>query len=235
MSGLQTIINKSSSITIDRRKVVGIQFTSNQIARTSLTPTREPWRFTITMPASLPWWNNRDLVEYLDNIDRYSPQVINFSDSCLSWIFRYQGVMTSGMINGLTVSAFAGNQLTLSGLTAAGVTNGTVMFLPGDLIQIGANPHPFTSVNTVIATSSNTITFQVSRPNFLSNGASIGAGITVGPACNFNVFCPNMPVYSLVPGAHFYYNGISGSGTINKARIEFSSPFELYEFTGNAL
>lgn len=232
MSGLQTIINKASAITIDRRKVVGVQFTSNQIPRTSLTPTRVPWRFTIEMPASLPWWNNRNLVEYLDNIDRFSPQVINFSDSCLSWMFRYQGAMTSGMISGLTVSAFAGNQLTLSGLTAAGVTNGTIMFLANDLIQIGTNTYPFTVVNTVTATSSNTITFQVSRPNFLTS--FIGNGITVGPACNFNVFCPNMPVYSLVPGAYYFYDGISGSGTINKARIEFSSPFELYEFVGAA-
>ena len=224
MAGLQDIINQASSITIDRRKVVGIQFTSNQIPRTSLTPTRVPWRFTIEMPASLPWWNNRNLV------DRYSPQVINFSDSCISWMFRYQGAMTSGMISGLTVSSFAGNQLTLSGLTAAGVTNGTIMFLANDLIQIGANPYPFTAVTTVTATGANTITFQVSRPNFLTSGAYSGASITVGPSCNFNVFCPNMPVYRLLPGAYYQ----TGSTVINKARIEFSSPFELYEFVGAA-
>jgi hypothetical protein len=147
-------------------------------------------------------------------------------------MFRYQGAMTSGMISGLTVSAFAGNQLTLSGLTAAGVTSGTIMFLANDLIQIGTNTYPFTVVNTVTATASDTITFQVSRPNFLTSFA--GNSITVGPACNFNVFCPNMPVYSLVPGAFVYYNGISGSGVLNKARIEFSSPFELYEFVGAA-
>jgi hypothetical protein len=232
MAGLQTIINASSGITINRRKVVGVQITSNQIPRTSLTPTRVPWRFTIDMPASLPWWNNRALVEFLDNIDRYSPQVVNFSDTCLSWLFRYQGAMTSGMISGLTVSAFAGNQMTLSGLTAAGVTNGTVMFLANDLIQIGTNPYPFTAVNTVTATSSNTITFEVNRPNFLTSFS--GQGITVGPACNFNVFCPNMPTYKLLPGAYYKYDGPSGSGTINNARIEFTDAFELYEFTGQA-
>jgi hypothetical protein len=143
-------------------------------------------------------------------------------------MFRYQGAMTSGMISGLTVSAFAGNQLTLSGLTAAGVTSGTIMFLANDLIQIGTNTYPFTVVSTVTATASNTITFQVSRPNFLTS--VIGNSITVGPACNFNVFCPNMPVYSLVPGAYYQ----TGSTVINKARIEFSSPFELYEFVGAA-
>ena len=234
MAGLQDIINQASSIIIDRRKVVGIQFTSNQIPRTSLTPTRVPWRFTVEMPASLPWWNNRNLVEYLDNIDRYSPQQINFSDSCISWMFRYQGAMTSGMISGLTVSSFAGNQLTLSGLTAAGVTNGTIMFLANDLIQIGANPYPFTAVTTVTSAGANTITFEVSRPNFLTSGAYSGAGITVGPSCNFNVFCPNMPTYRLLPGAYYKYSGPSGTGTINNARIEFTTPFELYEFVGAA-
>jgi hypothetical protein len=136
------------------------------------------------------------------------------------------------MISGLTVSAFAGNQMTLSGLTAAGVTNGTVMFLANDLIQIGTNPYPFTAVNTVTATSSNTITFEVNRPNFLTSFS--GQGITVGPACNFNVFCPNMPTYKLLPGAYYKYDGPSGSGTINNARIEFTDAFELYEFTGQA-
>ena len=228
MAGLQDIINQASTIQINRRKVVGIQITRNEIPRTSLTPTRNPWRFTIEMPPVLSWYDSRNLVEYLDNLDRYSPQTINFSNSCISWIFRYQGNMTTSMISGLTISDITGTNMTLSNLLGSGVTSGRLMFKPGDLIQIGNNPYPFTSVNTVTATGANTITFQTSRPMDFVTYA--GNGINVGVNCNFNVFCPNMPTYKLIPGNPYYSNGT----LINNARIEFSDAFELYEWVGGA-
>jgi hypothetical protein len=229
MAALQDIINRAGAISIDRRKVVGIQITRNEIPRTSLTPTRNPWRFTIEMPPVLSWWDNRGLVEALDQLDRYSPQIVNFSNTCIQWIFRYQGAMTQNQVNGLTVQSFSGTQLTLSGLNTAGITNGTIMFLANDLIQIGNNPYPFTVTSTsVVATGSNTITMTMNRPNFITSVN--GASITVGPNCNFNLFCPNMPTYKLIPGNQF-----SVSGTlINNARIEFSDVFTLYEFVGAA-
>jgi hypothetical protein len=231
MAGLQDIINQASTIQINRRKLVGVQITRNEIPRTSLTPTRNPWRFTVEMPPVLSWWENRGLLQYLDNLDRYSPQTLNFSDSCVAWIFRYQGVCSLGQINALTVSSISGTNLTLAGFTGSGITPGAVVFQPGDLIQIGANPYPFTSVNQVLAPSGNTVTFQTSRPmDFLSSGAYSGAGITVGPSCNFNVFCPNMPTYKLIPGNELTVNGT----LINNARIEFSDVFELYEWVGGA-
>lgn len=231
MAGLQDIINKASGIGINRRKVVGIQITRNEIPRTSLTPTRNPWRFTIEMPPVLSWWNNRSLVEYLDNIDTYSPQLVNFSNSCISWIFRYQGALTNAQINTLRVSSIAGTNLTITNVNTAGIPIGRILFEPNDLIQIGNNPYPFTSVNQVVATGSNTITFQTSRPmDFLSSGAYGNQPISVGANCTFNVFCPNMPTYKLVPGNYY----APGGTTINNARIEFSDPFELYEWVGGA-
>lgn len=231
MAGLQDIINKASGIGINRRKVVGIQITRNEIPRTSLTPTRNPWRFTIEMPPVLSWWNNRSLVEYLDNIDTYSPQLVNFSNSCISWIFRYQGALTNAQINALRVSSIAGTNLTLTNLNTAGIPIGRVLFEPNDLIQIGTNPYPFTSVNQVVATGSNTVTFQTSRPmDFLSVGAYSNQAISVGANCTFNMFCPNMPTYKLVPGNYYAVNGTK----VNNARIEFSDPFELYEWVGGA-
>jgi hypothetical protein len=57
MAGLQTIIDKANGLTIDRRKVVGVQITRNEIPRTSLTPTKQPWRFVVTVPNSLRYYN----------------------------------------------------------------------------------------------------------------------------------------------------------------------------------
>jgi hypothetical protein len=230
-AGLQTIIDKASALTIDRRKVVGIQVTRNEIPRTSLTPTKQPWRFTVTMPSSLRYYNNRNLLEALDTIDRYTPQNITFSNNaCLSWIFRYQGAMTSGQINNITVKVtggFIGNQLILENLPS--VSSTTVLFEPNDLIQIGSYTYPFTSTTQVLRGSGSSVTVTTNRPNIIS-GAVGGANITVGNGCTFNMFCPNMPTYKLIPGGYIQSNGT----TLNNALIEFNDDFELYEWVGTA-
>ena len=227
-TGLQNIVDKANALTIDRRKVVGVQITRNEIPRTSLTPTKQPWRFTLTMPNSLRYYNSRDILETLDTIDRYTPQTITFSNnSCLSWIFRYQGAMSGAQISGITVQSFVGNQLILTGLPTVAST--TVLFEPNDLIQIGNYTYPFTSVSQVLRGSSATVTVTTNRPNIITPSV-VGAGITVGNGCTFYMFCPNMPTYKLIPGG--YVN--SGSTTLNNALIEFSDDFELYEWVGQA-
>jgi hypothetical protein len=228
MAGLQTIIDKASSLTIDRRKVVGVQITRNEIPRTSLTPTKQPWRFVIDMPASLRYYNNRDLLEELDRLDRYQPQLVTFGDNpCINWIFRYQGTMNTTQINNIRVADFTGNQLELTGLPVVPSTR--VLFEPNDLIQIGNNPYPFTSTTRVVRGTGTSVIVTTNRPNIIT-GSVINSGITVGSACTFNVFCPNMPTYKLIPGGYVSANGV----TVNNALIEFSDEFTLYEWVGTA-
>jgi hypothetical protein len=228
MAGLQTIINKASSLGIDRRKVVGVQITRNEIPRTSLTPTTQPWRFTLNMPASLRYYNNRDLLEALDTLDRYTPEYVTFSDNaCLSWIFRYQGSMAQTMINNITVTSFTGNQLVLGNLPVLPSTR--VLFEPNDLIQIGNYKFPFTSTTQVLRGSNSTVTVTTNRPNIIT-GSVVGNNITVGNDCEFYMFCPNMPTYKLIPGGYVNGNGT----TLNNALIEFSDDFTLYEWVGAA-
>lgn len=228
MAGLQTIINNASGLTIDRRKVVGIQITRNEIPRTSLTPTRQPWRFTLTMPSSLRYYNNRNLLEELDRIDRYQPQTVTFGDNpCLSWIFRYQGSLNASQIANLRVVSYIGNQLVLSGLPAISSTR--VIFEPNDLIQIGAYIYPFTSTTQILRGTGSTVTVTTSRPNIISSSV-VNSGLTVGNSCQFRMFCPNMPTYKLIPGGYVR----NSTTTVNNALIEFSDDFELYEWVGTA-
>jgi len=229
MAGLQTIINKASSLLIDRRKVVGLQITRNEIPRVTLTPTKQPWKMELEMPSSLKYYNNRDLLEALDTMDRVSPEIVTFSNNpCLNWIFRYQGTLSTtstGLLIGSSVQSFNGNQLILN---VPVVPGNRVIFEPNDLIQLGNYPYPFTSTTRVLG-GSGTVTVTTNRPNILSYNV-VGLSVTVGNACKFNVFCPNMPTYKLIPGG---YTNINGS-TINNALIEFNDSFQLYEYVGTA-
>lgn len=232
MAGLQTILNYSNGLNIDRRKVVGIQYTRNEIPRVSQTPTKNPWKFTLDMPNRFKYYEARDLMEALDKLDRITPEVITFSNlPQLSWIFKYQGAMTSGQLATITVTSFVGDQLTLnvSGITAASTA---VIFKPNDLIQIGStgvHPYPFTSTTQVLRGSGSTVVVTTNRPNILT-GSLTGLGVIVGNTCQFRMFCPNMPTYKLVVGGR----AMSGSTVVNNALLEFSDSFTLYEFVGTS-
>ena len=232
MAGLQTIIDKCNGLNINRRNVVGIQFTRNEIPRTSFTPTKNPWRFTLDMPDSVRYSEGRALMEELDRLDRYLPEVITFSNnSKFAWMFAYQGALNSTQINSITVSSFIGNQLVLD-VSAISASSGTVLFKPNDLIQIGATnsyPYPFTSETQVLRGSGSTVTVTTHRPNILS-GTLTGLGIKVGNDCQFNMFCQNMPTYKLVVGG---FTGSTSTPT-NNALLQFSDSFELYEYVGAA-
>jgi hypothetical protein len=228
MAGLQTIINNCNGMVINRRKVVGLQITRNEIPRVTVTPTRQPWKFTLTMPSSLKYYEHRDLLEALDTMDRVSPEIVTFSNNaCLSWIFRYQGQLNSSQIAGMSVQSFNGNQLVLQNLPP--VPSTVVIFEPNDLIQLGNYPYPFTSTTRILRGSGSTVTVTTNRPNILSFNV-VGLGLTVGNSCKFNVFCPNMPTYKLIPGGYAQSNGT----TINNALLEFTDDFELYEYVGTA-
>jgi hypothetical protein len=228
MAGLQTIINKCGGLTINRRKVVGLQVTRNEIPRVTVTPTTQPWKMTLEMPSSLLYYNNRDLLEALDTMDRVQPEVVSFSDNaCISWIFKYQGELSAGQINSLRVQSFVGNQLILTGLPV--VPSNRIIFKPNDLIQIGNNPYPFTSTTTVTRGVAGTVTVTTNRPNIITSSV-VNNALTVGSDCEFNMFCPNMPTYKLIPGGYVRAN----NATVNNALIEFSDSFELYEYVATA-
>jgi hypothetical protein len=227
-TGLQSILNAANGITINRRKIVGIQFTRNEIPRTSLTPTYNPWRMDVELPNSFRYYDARSLLEQIDTLDRITPQVVSFGDNAkLSWIFAYQGSMSQTMINNITVQSFVGNLLTLTNLPVVSSTR--VLFEPNDIIQIGNYPYPFTSTTQITRGTGSTVTVTTNRPNILT-GVVAGSNIIVGNSASWNMFCPNMPVYKLTLGGAVVQNGI----VYNNALIQWSDKFSLYEYVGFA-
>ena len=229
MAAIQTIIDNCNGMTINRRKVVGQQITRNQIPRVSTTPTKNPWTMELDMPTSFQYNNARALMESVDTLDRTGYEDVTFSNNaCLNWIYRYQGTLPLTQLNALTVSSFVGDQLTLTGLP--GVNANRVIFEPNDLIQIAGFPYPFTSTTRIIRGTGSTITVTTHRPNIIS-GSILGLNILVGNNCIFRLFCPNMPVYKLIVGGA----QVAAGGTIiGNALIEWSDPFQLYEYVGTS-
>jgi hypothetical protein len=224
---LQTIFELGKSMTINRRKMVGIQYSRSQIPKVALTPTKNPWKFDIDV-AGRPWIDMRATIEALDLLDRYNSEVITLgSNPNFAWLYRYQGEMSDTQINTITVSSFTGNQLVLQNLPV--MTSDQVLFKSGDMIQIYGSPHPFTSTTTILRGTGTTVTVTTHRPNIITSAVT-GRAIKVGKDCQIRVFCPNMPTYRLTPGAQ----RMSGSTITNNAIVEWEEPFNLYESVGEA-
>jgi hypothetical protein len=237
MSGLQTIIDKASSIQFDRRKLLGVQYTRSEVAKVSETPTRNPWRINVSIQAAMPYNDYRDLIERLDYLDRRFPETVTFSNNPnTKWLCRYLGAMSSAQINAVTVNGFGGNQLILQNLPTINVNfpSTTILFKAGDFIQIAGYPYPFTVVENVQRGNGSTVTLTTHRPNIIKDNIQ-GLSILVGNNVTFKMFCPNMPTYKLVPGATSYGTLPDGTyGITNNAYIEWSGDFQLFEWTGDA-
>lgn len=217
---IQKIINVCETLNIDRRRVVGVQYTRSEVAKVSATPTRNPWKFRLNVAAGLEYSKNRSLIEDIDALDRQYTEVVSFSGvPGHSFIFAYQGELTPTQLADLRVQSFTGKTLVLTGLPA--ISAGAYVFRKGDILQITGYPHPFTVVNDVQRGVAGTISVTTHRPNFIA-ASVVNASIVVGNAVQFKVFCPNMPTYTLVSG---------GSNAI----IQWTSEFELYEYTGDVV
>lgn len=216
---LQAIIDIAETVTINRKRVVGIQYTRNQIAKVSTTPTRRPWQMTVKVSAAIPYEEARDLVEAIDLADRVTPHTISFGNKeAMRYLYAYRGEMTEFEIASLQIAQFLESNLILARLPDRMAASG-YLFKAGDLLQVRGYPYPFTVTEDVLRGSNTTVTVPVHRGNFISDSV-IGAGIVVGPDVEFLMIVTNLPTYAIVPGARGAY-------------IQFTNDFELYEFTGD--
>ena len=225
---LQTIINISNSIKVDRRKVIGIQTTRSQLMRIGETPTYNPWRFTIAVPDGV-YADSRTLVETLDNMDRAISEVVSFGAiASMNWLYMYQGAYTIAQLASVTVSTFVGNQLVLNIATLTPRVVGTPIFKKGDIISIVGYPYPFSFTSDILTPVSavNTVTCVMHRARVIPPAVNLaGTALEVGPNAKFRLLCINMPTYILTPGAL----RMSGSTVTNNAILSFDGEFELVE------
>ena len=215
---LQTIINVAETFEFNRRKVVGQQITRSEVIKTGETPTRNPWRFTVSVSKVYQYAEARPVIESIDYYDRLFPQNITFQSQ--PWLFAYQGDLNQGQRDSIRVTSFSGNQLVLNVSAISGNASNFVV-KSGDLIQIGSYAFPFTAVSDVIRGAGSTVTVTTHRPNFITASVANSA-VTFGNSCQFRMIATSMPLYRLSPGGA-------------NALVNFSGDFELHEFTGDTL
>ena len=216
-------------MSINRRRVVGIQYARNEIPRVSETPTFNPWKLQVSVPASLKYNEARAILEDLDRMDKTIPEVITFSNNGhLNWLLAYQGDANSLQRAAVVVQSFIGNELVLN-VSGVGIAQDKYVLKKGDFIQIQGQPYPFTSTTDVQRGVGSTVVVTTHRPNIITDAVS-GYGLNWGNQVQFKMFCPNMPTYTLNPGGYHMVNGV----VVNNALVTFDSDFNLYEFVGDA-
>jgi hypothetical protein len=203
---------------------MGIQYTRSEIPKINETVTRNPWKFTLTVPAMLNYSEYRSLLEDIDRLDRSTPEVISFGTSTqaaagLGFVFKYQGDMTPSQVSGVTIQSWSGNQMTLTNLPTMAST--AYLFKKGDFIQAQGYPYPVTTQYDVLRGSGSTVTLTTHRPAFGTlSTVTQNRHVLVGNDVSFNMFCNNMPTYKLNAGG-------------SSALVTWGGAFTLYEFTGD--
>lgn len=210
----QTIVNIQQSMTVNNRRTVGQQVTRAGYITTAQYLTAVPWVFTIVPHKFLYYPQVRDVIQSIDNADRQNPQTITFSAENLSWFTEYQGALTSGQVNGLTLAAVppANSQvITVGNLPTVGST--TPILLAGDFIQIGSYPYKIAA--NVLRGSGTTVSVTLNRP--VIGTPSVGTLTAVGANVSFSVVAESCPTYTLNPMTH-------------GAFVEWDGPFVFREY-----
>lgn len=203
MSDFQWIIDNAESISIDRNPVVGQTITRNQTVR-AVSRGAGIWKFTVKLPDGIPWTNIRGNISQMEALGRTTVASINIGSSGQSWLSQYQG--NSANITGF-VAIIATGSATIT-LTSSPTTTSGYKFKAGDFIQLGSSGHIYT-VAADVPYNSNTVTLH--RP--VIDATSTGVALKVGPNCNWNVICTQIPQWTL-----FARNQVAWSG-----------PFVFYE------
>ena len=217
MAGLQSVIDNTTFLTINKRKSAGSTVSRSGHIKTSVQQ-GTVYRFTVGAPQGLTYTENKVLLQELDNLDVTVEQQISFgnTNSALTYITEYQGGITNPNLSSITTIGSQGANLYVD---CSAITAGSGnMFVTGDFIQPQGNTmtyrYPYQVTANVTYQSGANVTIPVNRPVLSQSGVSLASGnIRIGRNCNWTMICVNMPTYSVVP-----HN-----------LLEFSNDFELVE------
>jgi hypothetical protein len=207
---LQTIINNSTFITFDQKKVAGQSMSRSGRLLTAELASVVPFKFTVGMHEGLKYSTNRDLISSLDQLDITEETTINIgsSNSGMAYITNALGDAFTGT---LTATSATGSTLVVNTSSASGSGN---LFKKGDLISLGSSYRYPYFVTADVAWSGSSVSVPLHRPFIAQSGYTVsGKAILIGKDVTWNVKMVNKPTYSVVP----------------HDRVVFNTDFELVE------
>jgi len=204
---LQTIIDKSQTIEIDRRRVVGQTISRSQRIKTAERASAQPWKFVVTPPAYLKWSSSREMIEVIDGKDRVEEYTIKLSNTTnMNYITSYQGQLNKADIDSMAIHAVGTDTFTLRTLPA--VSSGTVIFAKGDYIQPANSRYPYTVAETCTRGVNTTTSVLLHRNVITSEGITLtGQNLVYGNTCTWRVIVSDLPTYQLTPMQLVQYTG----------------------------
>lgn len=201
---LQTIIDNAVSIEFNRRKLAGQSVSRSGQIKIASVANNVPWQMTVEPRPGMRYADYRDLTEEIDRLDRIFIEVVDIGNTNpgLAYITNYQGQCNTAQINQITVSSGNALTLTLNVSSVTGTTSSTIMFEPGDFVQLSGNyKYPYTVTSTVLRGSGTTIAVPINRPFIDQAGyTEAGAGILVGKNVTWQMVMTKKPSYRVVPG-----------------------------------
>jgi hypothetical protein len=210
---LQTIFDIQQSMTVNNRRTVGQQVSRSGQVRVAQYLTSVPWVFTVTPHNYLYYPQVRNVIQAIDNKDRQLPESISFASTNLSWFVAYQGDLTTGQVNALTLaSSPSANATTISVGNLPSVSSSAYVFKAGDFLQLGLYPYKVTE--NVLRGSGSTVSVTLHRP--VISTPSVGTLTAVGTACTFYMLAETCPTYTLNP-------------MTNGAFVQWDAPFVFRE------
>lgn len=208
---LQTIINKAQTIEFDRGRIITATISRSQRIKTAERDATQPWRWTVTPPASLAWDQNRGLVELIDYADRDTEYTLQLGQVVKQeYLVKYQGELSSGQLNSITINTFTNQTLVLDNLPAiaGAITSATIVLKTGDYVQPNNSRYPYTVISDVLRGTGSTVTATVHRNLITSEGINpAGQTVKFGKDVSWRMLVLQKPTYSAQPYNRLQFNG----------------------------
>jgi len=190
----QPVFDNASDMQISNRRFVSQTQTRSGVVR-SVAQNNSIWRFTVTLADGQPWENWRTYISGYEQLNRYTSDTINLSQSGFAWMFPYQG--SESNIANLRVSVINGELRVQSGVT---ITSG-YLFLVGDIIQlVGGRVYEVTQPVLWSDTSISTHRAPVDE--------TVGTYDTnIGALAEWDVVCTSMPKWRFMDHKRVAWDG----------------------------
>jgi hypothetical protein len=210
--GLQKIVDTSTRINFDRRRVVGQSISRSQRIKTAERASAQPWKLTISPAPIFDYTSARPYIEAIMLADRNTEVKVNLGKNTrMNYLTAYQGAMTSAQLSALTVTNFTNTSMTIGGLPSVAATR--VMFQAGDFIQPFWSRYPYVVTEQVLRGTGTNIVVNTNRPRITSEATTVTGTLLVGTQTSFTCVITQLPTYELSQWQ----------------RVNFSGDFELVE------